>query len=370
VTDDRWLDADGVAASRVLAARDLAWTGNHFLDRGLVQGVVTAVAARVDITRRGNSHAEHLRQVLAGRLHVPDRWIAVGAGSSQILDALLSYLPLAQVLEVIPSFHLVRASARRKGIPYQPLPIRDLRAIPGSLARAGAGPGTLLVLASPRNPQGDVLPAPILAELLNEHPGILLIDEAYVDFAEASVLPLLHSGARLVIVRTFSKAWGLADLRVGYAVSPLVTPDLDGHLLPYSVGALAEGVACHLLTHPDAVERSVDLTIAARERLAAALATLPDVVVLPSQANYVCLETATAATVASILRASGLRVAVLHDLPNYPRDWPNGLRIAVVPAPLDVELLSTLRRALAAPATPTTPVPYQETTPGTNAKED
>ena len=102
----------------------------------------------------------------------------------------------------------------------------------------------MTIICSPNNPTGCVISDGGLAVLLKETPGIVVVDEAYHEFAEHSVVPLLKDHENLVVLRTFSKAMALAALRVGYLLaSPELTREIGKALLPYNLNAFSQTAA-------------------------------------------------------------------------------------------------------------------------------
>jgi histidinol-phosphate aminotransferase len=131
-----------------------------------------------------------------------------------------------------------------------------------------------------------VFPAKWTARLLGEFPGIVVADEAYVDFAEESSLPLLADNPRLIIVRTLSKAYSLAGMRAGLAFAdPALVREMMKVKDSYNVGRLAQVAACEALADAQYFRSTRDKVLATRQRLAARLAAL-GFTVLPSGANF------------------------------------------------------------------------------------
>ena len=147
---------------------------------------------------------------------------------------------------------------------------------------------TLTFVCSPNNPTGTVEPAATIDAILGATDGIVVVDEAYGEFAPRSALELVRDDGRLVVVRTYSKVWSMAALRLGYAVAPAwIVEELDKVVLPYHLDVatqLAGRLALDLAPEMgDRVHRLVD----ERERVAKEMAAIRGIEVYPSGANFV-----------------------------------------------------------------------------------
>lgn len=237
-----------------------------------------------------------LRQRLAERYDVGSERIAIGNGSCDILlaagEALLE--PGAEVVYAWPSFsvypHLAAASgARAIEVPLDADDCHDLEAMAAEVTVATR----LVIVCNPNNPTSTAIPLDAIASFLEEIPPhvCVVLDEAYCEFSlmddpDASV-DLLRSHPNLVLLRTFSKVYGLCGLRVGFALcgSPDLPRAVDQVRQPFFCNALAQAAAVEALAHQDVVEDRVTRTIAERvsidERLQA-MGLSP----APSQANF------------------------------------------------------------------------------------
>jgi histidinol-phosphate aminotransferase len=170
----------------------------------------------------------------------------------------------------------------------------------------------LVFLASPNNPTGNLLAAADVERILRAAPGLVVVDEAYGAYADASFLPRAGDFANLLVLRTLSKI-GMAALRLGYAVAaPEWIAELNKVRPPYNLNALTQAAARVLLAEGAPLAQHADAVRAERARLTAALSALPDVTVYPSQANFVLVRVADAAAWFRGLRAAGILVKNLH----------------------------------------------------------
>jgi histidinol dehydrogenase len=196
------------------------------------------------ITRYPAPYADALRGALAARCGVRVEEVVTGCGSDDVLDATFRAFgePSDAVAFCPPTFGIVTSFARANALVPRPTAL-DVDA----LARSGA---RLIYLCSPNNPTGAVLPEGFVEALLQRTGAVVVLDEAYVEYAaRPSLVAKAPSLERLLVVRTLSKAWGLAGLRLGYAVgSSALIEQVEKTRGPYKVGGLAEACGLSVLT--------------------------------------------------------------------------------------------------------------------------
>jgi histidinol-phosphate aminotransferase len=197
----------------------------------------------------------------------------------------------------------------------------------------------IIYLCAPNNPTGTGVSRAAVEHVVGQAQGIVLLDEAYAEFAPESFADLVARHERLLVVRTFSKAFGLAGLRVGYAAG---ADDLVGMVErargPYKVSVLAEAAARAALADSDDalgwVRRHARLAVEIRDRVAAALGTL-GLAPLPSASNFLCIPTPDAPRIADRLRERQVLVRCFTGLPREPQPLTAAqgaaLRVAVAP---------------------------------------
>ena len=207
------------------------------------------------------------------------------------------------------SVHPARPPAVASGFSY------DVEAL---LAAQRASGASVTIVCSPNNPTGTSLAPGDVERLCRESDSLVVIDEAYHEFAGRTVVPLLERHPNLVVLRTFSKAMALAGLRVGYLLaSPELVREINKARLPYNVNFFSQAAALAALEEKEALATSVRRLVAERERLCARLADVPGVRAFPSDANFFLLECLSAdpkAVLASMLR----RGVLVRDVTSYP----------------------------------------------------
>jgi histidinol-phosphate aminotransferase len=280
----------------------------------------------------------------------PDGVLA-GNGSNELIEALLLVTVGAGARVVIPEptftlYALLTTVLGGEAVRVRLTP--ELRYDVDALL-AGARGASLVVVCSPNNPTGGALAPAEVERLCRETDALVVVDEAYHEFAGESVVPLLARHANLVVLRTFSKAMALAGLRVGYLLAaPELVREVDKARLPYNLNFFSQMAALAALEDPAALAAGVRRLVTAREELASALARLPGLRVYPSRANFLLVELAEADPKA-VFEALYEEGVLVRDVTSYPM-LARCLRVSVGSEEENAALLAALPRALAAGA--------------------
>jgi len=149
----------------------------------------------------------------------------------------------------------------------------------------------LAVFPSPHNPCGDILETHEVEQMLMACRGVLVIDEAYYEYSKNSAVELIPKFDNLLILRTFSKAFGLAGLRLGYLLGrPEVISQVGKAQMPFSVNSFNQLALAHILRHRGHVLKSVNPVVEERERMRCSLARIKSIRVFPTWANFLLFE--------------------------------------------------------------------------------
>jgi histidinol-phosphate aminotransferase len=272
-------------------------------------------AAAAELREHHNVYPDHesseLTARLAAALDVTPDMIVVANGADELIQQIVltfrdadkadkadsadsadSAGPVAVTTQTFPGY---AAAASVAGAPLTTIPMADHRVVPEAVAAALRDGARLAFVCNPHNPCGTTLDRAAVTEIITaaETTGAVpVFDEAYIEFADPEhdvTLAALREGRRAVVLRTFSKAWGLAGLRVGYAVGPADVMALirrTRQSTPFSVNRLAQRAAVAALDTPGHLADIRAKTAAARERLVAGLQAA-GVECVPSQANFV-----------------------------------------------------------------------------------
>jgi histidinol-phosphate aminotransferase len=263
-----------------------------------VPAVVEAIAAAAgDVNRYGDHRAANLRAAIAGWLDVDVDRVAAGCGSVGLLQQLLlAYVdPGDEVVYPWPSFEAYPIDVQLTGGVEVTVPLVDHTFDLEAVAAAVTDRTKLVLLANPNNPTGTAVHVEQLRRLVEQVPGdvLVVVDEAYREFVTADlgdpITDLQPGHPNVVVLRTFSKAFGLAALRTGYAVAdPEVVVELDKVLIAFAVNHLAQVASLAAIAARDEVQAVVDRITAERDRVVASLRAdgwdLPD-----AHANFVYL---------------------------------------------------------------------------------
>jgi histidinol-phosphate aminotransferase len=236
-----------------------------------------------------------LLERLAAHYHWRADGILAGNGSNELIQATLSVTlgPGDAVVAPSPTFSLYRLLTGVLGGRYVPVPLHaDFRYdVDGMIETAVRERARVVVLNSPNNPTGSALPGGAVERVLRETGALVVCDEAYQEFGGPSAIPLLARSSRLVVLRTFSKAMGMAGLRFGVALAhPQVREELAKGKLPYNVNVVTLTAAAVALRESALLADRTRQVVATRERFTEGLAALPGIRVYPSAANFVLIR--------------------------------------------------------------------------------
>ena len=315
--------------------------------RGMPPAVrrLLAAAGPELVTRYPTPYSTALKAELARRIGVSPAQVAVGCGSDDLIAAAIEAYCEAgsRVVQAVPTFGAVPAFARARGA--VPLAVAQRADLTLDVEGLIATRASVVYVCSPNNPTGTMFARETIDRVADGAAGLLLVDEAYAEHAGAGLLAAVDESARraaasrnVVVLRTLSKAWGLAGLRVGYAVGPAAAiAAIEKARGPFKVGALAEAAALAALGDEAWCRDGVREVAASRERLARELETRGHRP-LPSAANFLFVPTPAAREVAATLRAAGVGVRPFSGLPVVGE----GIRVGLGPWPLLERFLRAL----------------------------
>jgi histidinol-phosphate aminotransferase len=292
--------------------------------------------------------ADGIRRRLARRFRLPVESILVGHGSNEVvLSAALATLRKgSRVVVPSPSFPVFERVAAICEATIARVPFsRELAYPVDLLEREASRPSTRLVfLASPNNPTGSVLRPEDAARIARSTRALVVVDEAYAEFAARTHRPLLDRAKNVVVTRTFSKAFALAGLRLGWAMGrPEVIARLEAATLPFSIDRFAQIAAEEMLDRPGDVRAAAQEVRRERERVRRALAALDGVRPYPSEANFLLVRFPDGRRMWNALLARGILV---RDVSAHPA-LANCLRITIGRPRENEALLAAVREVLA-----------------------
>jgi histidinol-phosphate aminotransferase len=278
------------------------------------------------LSRYPSAYSDELKAAIASVNDVDASMIVVGCGSDDIIDSILRATaePGDVLAQLTPTFSMVRTFAACSRLEVRDIPRRSSDLI----AEIHRSNPSIVYTCSPNNPTGDLIPAETIRRIVDDAKGVVIVDEAYIDFGGTSALGLLRDRTNLMITRTFSKAYGLAGLRVGYAIGdPQLIDRVEATRGPYKVTTTAERVAIEVLQNDRGwVADKVSQTITNRRRFTQELIDL-GLKPIESEANFVLVPVENATLISDDLRARGISVRSFCGLQGIG----DALRITVGP---------------------------------------
>lgn len=232
---------------------------------------------------------EDITQAIARRHEWEPAGVLVGNGSNELIQAVVAVTVREgdQVVAPSPTFSLYELSARVAGGTYTAVPLGSDFSVDLPRFLAAVPAARLVVLCTPNNPTGTVWGSDQVEQVLAATSGLVVVDEAYQEFGGVSMLPVLRRSARVIVLRTLSKAFGLAGLRFGYALAhPAVAREIAKGKLPYNVNRFTLEAAKAALAREAELRPLIASLVDRRDRTARAMQAIPGLTVFPSAANF------------------------------------------------------------------------------------
>ncbi len=314
------------------------------LARRAIESAVADLARYPD----GNGHA--LKQALSRRHGVPAQRIVLGNGSNDVLE-MAARAFLSPGMEAVYSQHAFAVyplAAQSAGATGVEVPAQDYGHDLGAMRRAITGRTRLAFIANPNNPTGTMAGARALEDFIAAMPPevLVVLDEAYNEYIPEDLRPdsigWLARYPNLVVTRTFSKVYGLAGLRVGYAFAAAGVADLMNRVRqPFNVNSIALAAATAALEDSDFVRRSFELNCLGMRQVTEGLERL-GLQFIPSYGNFVSFQVMDAAAIFQRLLAAGV---IVRPVASY--GMPRHLRVTIGLESENARFLDSLKRALA-----------------------
>lgn len=288
-----------------------------------------------------------LKKKIAAIKAVRPENILLGNGSDECIDLLVRAFCEPQRDNIVicpPTYGMYEVYAYINNVPLKYVPLTtDYQLDMDALAEEVDGNTKLIFLCSPNNPTANSLAREDVELILNNFDGLVVIDEAYINFSrQRSFIPDLQDYPNLVIMQTFSKAWGLAALRLGMTIaSPEIITILNKIKPPYNIGQPTQELAMKALDNLEEVNAMIREIVAEREALAKELGQLPLVEkVFPSDANFLLVKVPDAVALYNYLKDHGIIVRNRNNVILCE----GCLRITIGTSAENSELLSRLKQ--------------------------
>lgn len=304
----------------------------------------------VELNRYPDPAARRLTDSLRDAWQIPQAMqVVLGNGSDELIQmlALAVAEPGRVILSPDPTFVMYRMIAEVTGLRYQSVPLAaDFSLDPDAMSDAiQEHQPAIVFLAYPNNPTGGLFDKQVVEAVIRRAPGLVVIDEAYAPFTDASFMPRLGEFSNLLVLRTVSKM-GLAGLRLGLLAGPADwLGEIDKTRLPYNINVLTQTSAMFALQHRDVLDQQARQIRADRSWLQHELMRLSGLQVYPSEANFILFRTpaGVAGPVFAALKEHGVLIKNLDPAGGRLQDC---LRVTVGQPEENRAFLDALRAAL------------------------
>jgi len=294
---------------------------------------------KIDLNDYPGTYSDNLRRALASLYDLEMDNFVAGSGSDEMLD--VSFKTFTEwgdnCLVPYPSYSLYDYFAQMNGgkVVYSEL-TENFQLNVDDIVSSKA---EIVILASPNNPTGNSFRQKDVEEVLAGFGGIVIVDEAYGEYSEKSMIPSVNEFDNMVVIRTFSKAYAMAALRIGYAVANKDLADMMNSVkIPYSLNSLSEGAAIAAVKDQDFIKRSVEMVRVERPKLSSGLSKLgfdP----FPSDSNFILARSPIDHTaLVDALKKKGILVRDFGS----KRRMENCVRFTVGTEEMNNELLSKI----------------------------
>jgi len=249
---------------------------------------------KMPINRYPDGSAQELRERLAGKLAVDPDQIVMGNGSDELIGHIITIFasPWTKVIYPVPTFSMYGIISACCGVRSFEVPLTETFDIDlDRMRRWMFGIPNILFLSYPNNPTGNCFSEEAIKALLKRRNTLVVLDEAYFEFSGRSFISMLDQFDNLVILRTFSKAYGLAGLRVGYMIAHKeLAEQVNKVRLPYNLNSISQMAALKAMEFDQEMAERINLIISERERLYREMLQMEGVHPFPSEANFILFK--------------------------------------------------------------------------------
>ncbi len=266
---------------------------NFFIPRVFLSSLVKEVADEVDLRLYPSDRLYTLLiREISSFLNVPSESIIIGNGSDDLIALLVKTLARRGIIITNPTFRIYKWAAKVFNVKiYESILATSFDINVNDVLRFNDA-ADLCFVCSPNNPTGNQFRIDDLEKLIGEFNGIVVIDEAYVDFADYSAINLLGKYDNLIIARTFSKGFGLASFRLGFLVTSYELADkLRFSIPPFNVNTVSVLMGVKMIRNKSIVEEAIKKLKIERERLINALSIINGIKPFNSKTNFILFKT-------------------------------------------------------------------------------
>ncbi|TLX68726.1 MAG: histidinol-phosphate transaminase [Thaumarchaeota archaeon] len=268
---------------------------NLVLDKDILTKISIDSLKKIDLRKYPIELSEEVYKKISSYLMVSKKSLVLGSGSDQIIELLLTIIGKGRRLtSIYPTFSYFKTRCQLHKVGFSEILLSTVdNSINMEKFMEKARNSHAIYLCSPNNPTGNQFDKSQVLDILNSlENSLVIIDEAYVEFAKYSLTKYVQEYSNLVILRTFSKAMGLAGARIGYMIANEELADLFKNKiqLPYAVNSISIAIAISVLANPKKMEKSISLIKDERERLYRNLSKIKKIKVYKSDANFLFIK--------------------------------------------------------------------------------
>ena len=335
----------GVSLSQIVK---LNFNESLFVDRAKQAELMKELADELDLRLYPEDEVPNFLSKLSNYIGVPENFLIVGNGGDELIDRIVRlFVEKGEVtLSFSPTFSIPKLCVKRQEGEYIAVPLlSSLQLDVKGLLSKFSDKTRLLYLCSPNNPTANQFEMEDIETLCKAFSGIVILDEAYDEFANYSFVPRIREFPNMIILRTFSKAFGLAALRLGYAVAnqELAKILTEKAPLPYPVSGFTLRMGGKMLDNIDLMKKSVRELVAERKKLIKELNQINGVKAFDSQADFllVCTQKSADEVYEKLLKC-GIMLKKWGKILQYE----NCFRVTVGLPEMNAKLIEALRRIL------------------------
>jgi histidinol-phosphate aminotransferase len=299
------------------------------------------------LNRYPDPHQRAIKVEISKITGIREESIFLGNGSDEAIDLLIRAFcepGISNIISIDPSYGMYEVCANTNDIEFRKVLLNnDFSLNPEAILSASDNKSRIIFLCSPNNPTSNLLAYESMLKLVNDFKGLVVIDEAYIDFASfKGMLEDTKSHNNLVILRTFSKAWGMAGIRMGMAfANKEIISVLNKIKYPYNINILTQEAMLKRLSASDYTKDWVEMIVFQREKLRTELADFKCVIkIYPSDANFLLVKIKNATEVYNFLKENGV---IVRDRSRVSL-CENCLRITVGSEDENYQLINLLKK--------------------------
>ena len=257
--------------------------------------VITETMKEVDLRTYPRSEEKKLQQSLSTYYSLPPNFFVINNGSDPLIESCVKAFLQSheQVISITPTFGMFKIISKNEGHGYLEVPLNHDFSLNVTAILSMVTPNThLCFINSPNNPTGNQFTIHDIHELLTNFNGVIVVDEAYVEFASYTLMEVIEEYENLILLRTFSKAYGIAGLRIGYSIANAkLTNALKTVQLPYNINKVSLTFARKLLQRPKLIQTILQQVKTERTALYKKMCAIRGVTAYPSETNFILFQT-------------------------------------------------------------------------------